>query len=721
MQKFQFTIFLLFWLNMVYSQNIPFGFNYQGVARDASGNPYTNRTISLELSIINENAGNIVFKEIHLVATSDAGIFNIVIGNGVGTDKLENIEWGLSRYSLRTRIDVNGGQNFKDAGTSDLVSVPYALYALKSADGGTPGPQGPEGEQGPAGPQGPIGMIGPKGDPGPTGSQGPIGMTGPKGDTGPSGPANNLSIGSVTSGQTASANITGNAPQQTLNLVLPQGPSGPQGPIGNTGPAGAANNLSIGTVTSGQTASATITGNAPQQTLNLVLPKGDTGPQGPKGDSGDGYWILNNDNSLLFDGNGIVLDKDTNQVNLNKDGLSFGLGNLYYTPDGVHGGLFPYNTFSLNIGSLRFSSSDLNPNFSGTTFYESGKIKNYKGIGEDENNDFIFAIEDTTRLTIGSRRIDVNTGLKLGNTNFTQNGMMRYTGNDFQGYSGGEWKSLTGGSGGGNLSGNGYPGYFPLFTSGNELGLSNLYQSTTGHIGYGTITPQYPLEIVSNETQLFIRGNGVNASLDTEGGRLWLGTYTSSELSLFTGNTLRLNITEDGNVGIGTINPTATLSVNGTANKPGGGTWATFSDARLKKNIKPFSEGLDKLLLINPVSFQYNEQSGYNTEKEYVGIIAQEMKSIMPSAVEEITLEVSNTKEFKKGTKEASAQREVSGLKSTYLSYDGSALTYVVINSIKEQQEMIEMQKKQIELLTKQIEVLSQQMQAIQDSKQKND
>ena len=85
------------------------------------------------------------------------------------------------------------------------------------------------------------------------------------------GPANTLSIGTVTGGATAAASITGDAPNQTLSLVLPKGDKG------NTGPA---NTLSIGTVVSGTTASASITGTAPNQTLNLVLPKGDTGPQG---------------------------------------------------------------------------------------------------------------------------------------------------------------------------------------------------------------------------------------------------------------------------------------------------------------------------------------------------------------------------------------------------------------------------------------------------------
>lgn len=170
-----------------------------------------------------------------------------------------------------------------------------------------------------------------------------VGDRGPKGDTGP---ANTLTIGTVTGGTTAAATITGTAPNQTLNLTLPKGDpgddasdielqastthlqwryvggtswtnlvalsviTGPQGATGAagatgapgpqgatgatgangapgaTGPAGPANTLSVGTVTGGATASATITGTAPNQTLNLVLPQGPTGPQGPPGAAG---------------------------------------------------------------------------------------------------------------------------------------------------------------------------------------------------------------------------------------------------------------------------------------------------------------------------------------------------------------------------------------------------------------------------------------------------
>lgn len=110
-----------------------------------------------------------------------------------------------------------------------------------------------------------------------------VGDRGPKGDTGP---ANQLTIGTVASGTAASATLTGAAGSQVLNLVLPKGETGAAGPAGSTGPAGPANSLSIGTVTTGaagSSAAATITGTAPNQTLNLTIPRGDAGTGGSGG------------------------------------------------------------------------------------------------------------------------------------------------------------------------------------------------------------------------------------------------------------------------------------------------------------------------------------------------------------------------------------------------------------------------------------------------------
>lgn len=105
---------------------------------------------------------------------------------------------------------------------------------------------------------------------------------------GPAGPANTLAIGTTTTGtagSAAAATITGTAPNQTLNLTIP---AGIQGATGATGPA---NTLSIGTVGTGAPgtpASASVTGTAPNQTLNLVIPQGATGATGAAGAAGVG-------------------------------------------------------------------------------------------------------------------------------------------------------------------------------------------------------------------------------------------------------------------------------------------------------------------------------------------------------------------------------------------------------------------------------------------------
>lgn len=129
-------------------------------------------------------------------------------------------------------------------------------------------------------------------------------LVGPRGPAGATGPANTLNIGTVTTGAAganAAATITGASPNQTLNLTLPRGATGaagpagtnggvgPQGEPGPAGPAGQAANLQMGTVATGAAgtnAGATITGTAPNQVLNLTLPRGTTGATGPAGPAG---------------------------------------------------------------------------------------------------------------------------------------------------------------------------------------------------------------------------------------------------------------------------------------------------------------------------------------------------------------------------------------------------------------------------------------------------
>ncbi|MFN0135064.1 MAG: tail fiber domain-containing protein [Phycisphaerae bacterium] len=114
--------------------------------------------------------------------------------------------------------------------------------------------------------------------------------------------------------------------------------------------------------------------------------------------------------------------------------------------------------------------------------------------------------------------------------------------------------------------------------------------------------------------------------------------YTARDFFIWVNGADRLNINELGNVGIGTDNPTQTLSVNGSAGKPGGGSWATFSDRRLKKNIQPLSRTLDKVLQLHGVSFEYNDPAAINElPGERIGMVAQQVEQVFPDWVEMTT------------------------------------------------------------------------------------
>lgn len=109
--------------------------------------------------------------------------------------------------------------------------------------------------------------------------------------------------------------------------------------------------------------------------------------------------------------------------------------------------------------------------------------------------------------------------------------------------------------------------------------------------------------------------------------RLWSRGFVGNEAP-------RMTWTKDGRVGIGTDFPDQPLSVNGNASKTGGGSWATFSDARLKKNIQPLQNSLDQLLALQGVSFEYIDPASVNEKSgTRVGMIAQDVEQVFPDWV----------------------------------------------------------------------------------------
>jgi hypothetical protein len=134
--------FLLFSL-VVKAQIPPQAFNYSAVARNAAGQPIATTTIGVQISILKTSAtGAVQYSENHFVNTDAYGLFNLVIGTGaVQSGAMATIDWSNDNYYLKVSMDANGGTNFLTMGTTQLLSVPYALYAKSagSVSGGTGG------------------------------------------------------------------------------------------------------------------------------------------------------------------------------------------------------------------------------------------------------------------------------------------------------------------------------------------------------------------------------------------------------------------------------------------------------------------------------------------------------------------------------------------------------------------------------------------------------
>lgn len=134
----------------------------------------------------------------------------------------------------------------------------------------------------------------------------------------------------------------------------------------------------------------------------------------------------------------------------------------------------------------------------------------------------------------------------------------------------------------------------------------------------------------------------------------------------------RFVVKENGRVGIGTAAPDNTLSVNGSADKTGGGSWGTFSDGRLKTVGGSFNAGLSEILKLHPIHYRYKEENalGIRDHDDHVGFVAQEVQKVIPEAVSE------NSR--------------------GYLLVNNDPILWAMLNAIQEQQRQIRQQQQQI-------------------------
>ncbi|HEU4769847.1 MAG TPA: tail fiber domain-containing protein [Pyrinomonadaceae bacterium] len=188
---------------------------------------------------------------------------------------------------------------------------------------------------------------------------------------------------------------------------------------------------------------------------------------------------------------------------------------------------------------------------------------------------------------------------------------------------------------------------------------------TTGNLNLGVLNAA----TTATENLVGIGGGASGFSASTS-----ILFSTAASTNTDTG-TERMRITSNGRVGIGTSTPDQLLSVNGDASKVGGGSWQSFSDQRLKNMKSRYTTGLNAVMQLQPMRFQYRPDNavGIKSDSEYVGFSAQSVQKVVPEAV--------------------SANSE------GYLMVNNDPIIWTMLNAIKEQQKEITELKREIRRL----------------------
>lgn len=128
-----FLTFLITSSNLVYSQ-APTAFSYQAIMRNSDGELISDQNISIRASLRQSVAeGAIVYSEKHELSTNENGLISIQIGLGeILQGGLTTIDWADGPYFLEISVDPAGGNSFTSLGSTQLLSVPFALYANES-------------------------------------------------------------------------------------------------------------------------------------------------------------------------------------------------------------------------------------------------------------------------------------------------------------------------------------------------------------------------------------------------------------------------------------------------------------------------------------------------------------------------------------------------------------------------------------------------------------
>lgn len=213
---------------------------------------------------------------------------------------------------------------------------------------------------------------------------------------------------------------------------------------------------------------------------------------------------------------------------------------------------------------------------------------------------------------------------------------------------------------------------------------SSLDIAANGNIGIGTASPKARVDIKQFEDtfagSLQLRRSTTNDTWAIATGvdnNLYFGYANDASLADSTADfgVVPVIVTTTGRMGINTLTPDQRLSVNGDASKTGGGSWQTFSDRRLKNIAGPFRSGLNAVMRLQPLRYQYkpNNAVGITDNVEHIGFSAQDVQKVIPEAV------TANS--------------------NGYLMVNNDPIIWTMLNAIKEQQQEIQELKREVRRL----------------------
>jgi hypothetical protein len=156
------------------------------------------------------------------------------------------------------------------------------------------------------------------------------------------------------------------------------------------------------------------------------------------------------------------------------------------------------------------------------------------------------------------------------------------------------------------------------------------------------------------------------------------GTASSLGFQIDNAGTNRIFIDTAGNVGVGLTSISYQFQVGtDSAAKPSTNTWTIASDARLKTVKGEYTKGLTEICQIRPVRYEYNGKGGFDADgKEQISILAQELMQVFPECVGT----------FRGKLTEKDPETDL-------YNYNGHAITFAIINAIKELKAEIDLLK----------------------------